>query len=98
MFENLNEKSNERHAEVMNVLSDIGKEIRLLKESEMTNNQRVLKLEWWKAAFVWALGAGWIALPMLGVILWKLWFFETKNLFSTWIQDYKPIVQIQNND
>lgn len=98
MFENLNEKSNERHTEVMNVLAEIGKEIRSLKEAEMINSQRVLKLEWWKAAFVWALGAGWVALPILGVLLWKLWFFETKNIFTSLIQDYQPIVQIQNHD
>lgn len=69
MMNNLEEKMEEKHQDIMSVLSDIKSDVKETKEQTIKTNGRVSKLEWWRNSFLWALGALWtlllISFPIL---------------------------------
>lgn len=91
MLDNLIDKSDQRHLDYKETHNTMIKTLKEILEQAQKTNGRVNRLEWWKMAFVGALGAVWTLILIVLPLLYKSFY---KNL------DYKiqtAVVQAVDN-
>lgn len=102
MFDNLEEKMDEKHNDIMSALKGIDEKVtENVKQATLTNG-KVAKLYWWKNGFVWAMGAVWtlilLGVPLGYMVLRYVVLNEIHKTVASEFENYKPIIELYNGN